>query len=71
MSDAPAVVKSCNWAQDGYEPDLWDSDCGQSFYLKEGTPLENKMRFCFGCGKPLTESPCTFSEDEDDDNDEE
>lgn len=53
---------ACNWNQDGEGCDTWASDCGQYFTLNEGTPTENKMKFCCYCGKPLTESPYTDEE---------
>ena len=68
MTDAPnshrAVSEFCIWNQDNEGGDIWESSCGNYFILNEGTPVENGMKFCFKCGKPLTESP--YTEDADD-----
>lgn len=45
----------CHWYQ-GVDSDRWATQCGRSFYLEEGTPLENHMQWCCYCGAPLTES---------------
>ena len=47
------MAKSCTWAQD--EEGVWQSSCGCSFILNEGTPSENKMAFCCYCGKAIKE----------------
>lgn len=47
----------CHWYQDGDETsDTWATSCGQYFTLNEGTPAENKMCFCYHCGKPLEQN---------------
>ena len=44
----------CLWNPDaGYG--YWHSACGESFFLKDSTPYENKMRFCCYCGRSLVE----------------
>lgn len=56
----------CNWRQPTYDhsdANYWDSDCGESWALAEGTPTENGMKFCHGCGKPIKEHPFVDSED--------
>jgi hypothetical protein len=55
-----SASNKCTWFQDddGHEPtDKWDSACGESFTLNDGTPSENRMRFCCYCGRPLVERP--------------
>lgn len=52
---APAV---CNWHQED-EDGSWHSSCGAHFWLNEGTPSENDMKFCHKCGKPMAEHPWT------------
>lgn len=46
----------CNWRQSTYsdaECNAWQSDCDQYWSITEGTPPDNGMKFCHGCGKPL------------------
>jgi hypothetical protein len=46
----------CRWELTGKlnRNDVWDSDCGESFALDEGTtPLENGITFCQSCGKRI------------------
>lgn len=52
-----SAESTCNWNQDEWEGDLWVSECGVYWSLNEGTPTENKMKFCLNCGKPLTQTP--------------
>jgi len=47
---------TCNWEQDNdTEWNLWETDCGESFHIEEGTPKENNMNYCCYCGKKLVE----------------
>lgn len=48
------MSKKCKWKQDEY--DIWETDCGNLFVVNDGTPSENKMKFCPYCGKELVES---------------
>jgi hypothetical protein len=43
---------TCKWHQNEYWS-AYDTECGDSFYLEDGTPEENGMKFCCYCGKPL------------------
>lgn len=43
--------KKCTWTEQG----PWVTDCGHSFEVNDGTPVENEMRFCCFCGKLLVE----------------
>lgn len=49
----------CTWAgylcYDGYLMEEWETSCGNIFLLEDGTPADNKMKFCCYCGKPLKE----------------
>lgn len=46
----------CDWTQENDEgSDVWATTCGKLFCLNEGSPTENKMRFCCYCGKTLRE----------------
>lgn len=44
----------CAWTLDEPDEGKWDTSCGESFLLLEGTPEDNNMRFCCYCGLPLT-----------------
>lgn len=46
---------NCLWTRADDDTDLWETSCGEEFCIIEGTPKENKMRFCCYCGKPLEE----------------
>lgn len=46
------AMKSCKWTYDWYD-DSWDTQCDNKFSLIDGTPYENKMRFCCYCGGKL------------------
>ena len=52
----------CAWKYDDYE-DKWDTMCGEAFTFFENGPLENKMRYCCYCGKPLHECEVTENDD--------
>ena len=55
-------LKPCGWAYD--EDGIWQTDCGESFVLMEGTPEDNDFRFCCYCGKNLPHwNPSTKSGD--------
>jgi len=44
----------CEWtAQAGSDWSLWDTGCGNTFHLEDGTPGSNGMRFCCFCGGKL------------------
>lgn len=50
----PGVVSRqpvCLYQQD--EDGNWNTDCGECWVLVEGTPKENRMRFCPYCGLSL------------------
>lgn len=54
--------ETCGWAYD--EDGIWQTDCGESFVLMEGTPEDNDFRFCCYCGKNLPHwNPSTKSGD--------
>jgi hypothetical protein len=44
--------KPCIWQE---EDEYWQTGCGHAFCLNAGTPLENGMKFCAYCGKPIKE----------------
>lgn len=49
----PKNQKSCTWTED--EDGNWDTQCDNIFVIIEGTPTENKMKFCCYCGGRLKE----------------
>lgn len=52
----------CTWRQ--CEDGEWDSDCGVSWTFENGTPAENYMKFCSGCGHRLVELAYVDEEEE-------
>jgi hypothetical protein len=47
-------MEECAWREDeGY----WETDCGNEFAVNEGTPEENRMKFCCFCGKHIVQFP--------------
>jgi len=44
----------CSWMQED-DPEIcyWKTRCGNSFYFTEGTPADNRMKYCCYCGKLL------------------
>ena len=44
----------CNWNQYDDEYGSYEADCGMEFELNDGTPEDNHMKFCCGCGKPIS-----------------
>lgn len=58
QAETPADVprETCVWEQQDYEGgDCWETDCGDAFWLDNGTPDEQGMKFCCYCGKALEE----------------
>lgn len=49
---APGDV--CLWTED-IDGD-WHTDCKDIFFDLNGSPTQNKMRFCCYCGRPLKEA---------------
>ncbi len=44
-------MNTCTWSQDGdYESDTYATACGHYFIVTDGTPFDNKMKFCCFCG---------------------
>ncbi len=56
-------TEKCVWKLDfGWED--WDTGCGKTYYIEEGGPKDNQMRFCCYCGKPLEENRVAEHEDQ-------
>jgi len=49
--------RTCTWVQDDDNSDAWGTQCRRMFLLIDGTPEDNRMKFCCYCGKPLVEQP--------------
>lgn len=45
------VTHGCAWVQDSYG--TWETSCGNSFEINEGTPHDNEMAYCAFCGLPI------------------
>lgn len=43
----------CEWSLDNDEENCWLTSCENMFYLVDGTPEDNEMKFCCYCGKVL------------------
>jgi len=54
-------MNECIWKAD--EESNWHTGCGEIYIILEGTPDENKMKFCTYCGKPLKQE--LFTDDYD------
>jgi len=48
-------VHICDWREN--DDGNWETECGQMFAFETGTPTDNKMKFCYCCGKPLRSIP--------------
>ena len=49
------IGRKCAWTCDEYE-DAWDTGCGNLFSFIDGSPEENKFKYCCYCGGNLTEN---------------
>ncbi|MBH3262937.1 hypothetical protein I5R69_15385 [Serratia marcescens] len=50
--NSPVIPDGCQWTYD--EQDYkWDSGCGEAWMFSDGGPVENGVKFCQGCGKPV------------------
>lgn len=47
----------CCWQQDEENSGVWLTDCGNAFWLDNGSPEDNKMVFCTYCGRKLRGIP--------------
>lgn len=58
----------CVWSEViDFEEHHYDTSCGDSFWLEEGTPSENNMHFCPFCGKKIEEQLAEKESEEDTD----
>lgn len=54
---ALAQPDKCGWVQEDESSDAWNTGCGRTFLINDGTPSENGMRYCCFCGKTLIGVP--------------
>jgi hypothetical protein len=63
------MTDKCKWAEwatvIGEPTNNYDTSCGKTFTLNEGTPKDNSMEFCCFCGKPIEVAAC-YADIEDD-----
>lgn len=61
----PGEIVPCVWEQQGYyEPEYWETECGQAYVWFEGGLSENHYRFCPNCGRPIQEHVETWTQAE-------
>ena len=47
-----AAAETCEWTDDN---GLWETACGEAWlFSNDGGPVENGMKYCHACGKPVT-----------------
>ena len=45
---------SCKWVEvDEYDCTTWETDCGRKWEFMADGPVENDIKYCHGCGKPI------------------
>lgn len=55
---------TCTWSQEDHESEVYHSSCRKSFMFNDGGPVQNGLKFCCYCGKPLIEDQ--WKEEEED-----
>jgi hypothetical protein len=58
-------TQTCEWRYDEYSCD-YDTDCGNTFVMIDGTPQDNGMIYCAYCGKPIVVGKPMFEEEPED-----
>lgn len=64
-------MDTCNWTQEDEGSEVWYTSCINIFSFTEPGPINNGMKFCCFCGKPLNEVQWEEPEDDEDDEDSE
>ena len=49
------IESYCEWSEDANA--TWCSDCGELMEFNDGTPSQNKFKYCPYCGEILQEKP--------------
>ena len=59
-------METCKWERDStyFTMQVWITDCENAFTLESGTPVENEMKFCCYCGRPLEQIEAEEERDE-------
>jgi hypothetical protein len=52
--------QKCKWEEDNDAN--YDTDCGQTFCMTDGTPKENDFKYCTFCGRVIEEVPYMVEE---------
>jgi hypothetical protein len=65
MARMATAIETCEWKELANEFETtWDTLCGETFILIEGTPVENSMNFCPYCGKKVKQVLAEIENDE-------
>lgn len=56
-------MDECIWTEDP-EYGTWETSCGETFCMIEGTPEENGYKYCPSCGKKLRQAHYQPEQDE-------
>lgn len=59
------ITEKCEWREDSVDEGSWDTACGLTFYLSDGTPKDHLFDFCCFCGKSLLETKLAAEDEED------
>ena len=63
-------MKTCTWTEesDWEMPDLWQTECGESYYFEVSDLMDEdcRIKFCPFCGKLIKPVPYIEEESEDD-----
>jgi hypothetical protein len=53
--DMTPEKSTCMWKcdMDGWDGEIWETDCGQAWTFIDGDPEQNNVRYCHYCGKPV------------------
>ena len=54
LGQEKAPVVPCVWQEDW--EGTWETACKNKWVFNEGTPEDNRMKFCCYCGKPLKQN---------------
>ena len=49
-------TETCAWEYSDPDYNEWYSQCGFEFRFEDGGPIDNKMKYCCVCGKPMIET---------------
>lgn len=50
--NSPEIPDGCHWTFDEHDS-TWDSGCGEAWMLSDGGQIENGVKLCQSCGKPV------------------